>query len=436
MTSSVPMPPAPVRNERPARPGHLGFDRLEPDIRARLSAALKLPAAQQPRWPDEGALRLATATLAQARPVVDPAEIDVLSARLADVARGRAFLLQGGDCAETFEGNTDAHVRRNVHLVLRMGVLLARHAGLPIVHIGRIAGQYAKPRSADTDVAGLPTYRGDAVNSLAPEVAERVPDPARMVRAHANAGATMEVVHSVVGVTSACDAVSGDPRPAPAFYSGHEALLLDYESALVRADARGRAYATSAHFLWIGERTRQLDGAHIAFAELMANPIGLKIGPSTTPQAAVEYVERLDPRYQPGRVTLVPRMGNEKIREILPAIVEKVAASGHEVVWQCDPMHGNTHQSPTGYKTRHFDRIVNEVRGFFEIHRGLGTYPGGIHLELTGDDVTECLGGAQEVSDTDLPIRYETACDPRLNARQSMELAFLVAEMMGNRPSG
>jgi 3-deoxy-7-phosphoheptulonate synthase len=216
-------------------------------------------------------------------------------------------------------------------------------------------------------------------------------------------------------------------------FASHEALLLDYERALLRLDApgpEGKLYDLSSHFLWIGERTRQLDGAHIAFAELLANPIGLKIGPGTTPEQAVEYVERLDPQRVPGRLTLISRMGNGRVRDVLPPIVEKVTASGHQVIWQCDPMHGNTHESSTGYKTRHFDRIVDEVQGFFEVHRRLGTHPGGIHVELTGEDVTECLGGAQDISDTDLAGRYETACDPRLNTQQSLELAFLVAEML------
>ncbi len=218
------------------------------------------------------------------------------------------------------------------------------------------------------------------------------------------------------------------------FYASHEALLMDYERAMLRLDRRDpenpRLYDLSAHFLWIGERTRQLDGAHIAFAELLANPIGLKIGPSTTPELAVEYVERLDPGNHPGRLTLVSRMGNGRVRDVLPAIVEKVEASGHKVIWQCDPMHGNTVESTSGYKTRHFDRIVDEVQGFFEVHGSLGTHPGGIHVEVTGEDVTECLGGAQEISDADLSGRYETACDPRLNTQQALELAFLIAEML------
>lgn len=220
-------------------------------------------------------------------------------------------------------------------------------------------------------------------------------------------------------------------------FASHEALVLDYERAMLRmdmgdpaADGPPRLYDLSAHYVWIGERTRQLDGAHVAFAEVIANPIGVKIGPTTSPELAVEYVERLDPNNEPGRLTLVSRMGNHKVRDVLPGIIEKVQASGHRVIWQCDPMHGNTHESSTGYKTRHFDRIVDEVQGFFEVHRALGTHPGGMHVEITGENVTECLGGAQDISDSDLSGRYETACDPRLNTQQSLELAFLVAEML------
>jgi 3-deoxy-7-phosphoheptulonate synthase len=291
-----------------------------------------------------------------------------------------------------------------------------------------------------------------------------------MIRAYANAGAAMNLLRALTGAgladlhrvhdwnrdfvrtspageryealageidrglrfMSACG-VTDQSLHGTEIFASHEALLLDYERALLRLDTTGdqpRLYDLSSHFVWIGERTRQLDGAHIAFAELLANPIGLKIGPSTSPEMAVEYVERLDPRGEPGRLTLISRMGNQKVRDVLPAIVEKVEASGHKVIWQCDPMHGNTHESSTGYKTRHFDRIVDEVQGFFEVHRRLGTHPGGIHIELTGEDVTECLGGAQEISDADLAGRYETACDPRLNTQQSLELAFLVAEML------
>ncbi|MFD4639761.1 3-deoxy-7-phosphoheptulonate synthase class II [Lentzea sp. NPDC058436] len=463
MTTTVPtLAHAPAWTGTTTRP-HL--NPLRPDVQAGLVAALDLPAAQQPTWPDEGALRAASAELAEALPVVTPAEINTLTARLADVANGSAFLLQGGDCAETFDGNTEAHLRGNVRTMVRMSTVLGYHGGVPVVHLGRIAGQYAKPRSSDTDEHGLPSYRGDAVNAFAATAQGRVPDPDRMVRAYRNACATMNMVRAVAGTSSMRGAHQsnepflapamaggrytamaaemdrglafmnafgspGDLARAPEFFAGHEALLLDYEAALVRADDSGSAYGTSGHFLWIGERTRDLGGAHIAFAEHLSNPIGVKLGPSTTPEQALEYVERLDPRHEPGRLTLITRMGNGLVREALPPIVERVEASGHKVVWQCDPMHGNTQGSASGHKTRHFDRVVDEVQGFFEVHRALGTHPGGVHLELTGDDVTECLGGAGRISEADLPRRYETACDPRLNAEQSVELAFLIAEML------
>jgi 3-deoxy-7-phosphoheptulonate synthase len=251
------------------------------------------------------------------------------------------------------------------------------------------------------------------------------------------AGARYEALASEIDrglkFMSACGVADRNLQTAE-IYASHEALVLDYERAMLRLsdeeDGAPQLYDLSAHYLWIGDRTRQLDGAHIALAEVIANPIGVKIGPTTTPDQAVEYVERLDPHNKPGRLTLVSRLGNNKVRDLLPPIIEKVQASGHRVIWQCDPMHGNTHESSTGYKTRHFDRIVDEVQGFFEVHRALGTYPGGIHVEITGEDVTECLGGAQDISDTDLSGRYETACDPRLNTQQSLELAFLVAEML------
>ncbi|PRC44222.1 3-deoxy-7-phosphoheptulonate synthase class II, partial [Mycobacterium sp. ITM-2017-0098] len=301
--------------------------------------------------------------------------------------------------------------------------------------------------------------------------AVREHDASRLVRAYANASAAMNLVRALTSSGMASlqkvhdwnrefvrtspagaryEALAGEIDRGLRFmsacgvddrnlqtaeiYASHEALVLDYERAMLRMDAEAvggpKLYDLSAHYVWIGERTRQLDGAHVAFAEVIANPIGVKIGPTTSPELAVEYVERLDPRNEAGRLTLVSRMGNHKVRDVLPAIIEKVQASGHQVIWQCDPMHGNTHESSTGYKTRHFDRIVDEVQGFFEVHHSLGTHPGGIHVEITGENVTECLGGAQDISDTDLAGRYETACDPRLNTQQSLELAFLVAEML------
>ncbi len=426
----------------------------------------ELPAAQQPSWPDRGALESVLTTLATVPPIVAPSEVDQLRGRLAEVAQGRAFLLQGGDCAETFDLNTDAHLQSTTRTLLQMAVVLTYGASVPVVKVGRIAGQYAKPRSSELDALGLPSYRGDMINSLEPVPEKRVHDPSRLVRAYANAAAAMNMIRAYARGGMADlhavhdwnkDFVASSPAGvryeviareidrALAFmracgvddtalrgvelYNSHEGLVLDYERALVRVH-EGRAYASSAHFVWIGERTRQLDGAHVEFMSRIANPIGVKIGPSTTPEQATELVERLDPDGVPGRLTMISRMGNGKIRDVLPAIVEKVTASGHLVVWQCDPMHGNTHESPTGYKTRHFDRVVDEVLGFFDVHRALGTWPGGIHVELTGEDVTECLGGAMEISDADLNSRYETACDPRLNTGQSLELAFLVAEML------
>lgn len=397
------------------------------ELPARLEGALGRPAAQQPEWPDPGLVVRVRAVLENASPLATPGEVDRLRSRLTAVARGNAFVLQGGDCAETFAENTASRVHATVHTMRRVARILAGAAGMHVVTLGRVAGQYAKPRSSPFEAGGLPAYRGDMINAVEPTPQARVPDPMRMLRAYANAAATMNVLRSLRGAE---------------YYASHEALLLDYERAMLRVDTREvdareisdppRVYDLSAHLLWIGERTRQLDGAHIAFAQLIANPIGLKLGPGTTPEQAVEYVERLDPAGVPGRLTLISRMGNGRIRDLLPPIVEKVTASGRQVIWQCDPMHGNTVTSTTGYKTRHFDRIVDEVRGFFEVHHALGTHPGGLHLELTGEAVTECVGGAENIREDDLPSRYTTACDPRLNPQQSLELAFLVAEMFHN----
>ncbi|WP_320065558.1 3-deoxy-7-phosphoheptulonate synthase class II [Micromonospora sp. RTGN7] len=407
----------------PQRPADTGgpahapcpVDRL---LARRLNEALARSAAQQPCWPHLERAGAVIEQLHQADPIVAPDETARLSDLLASVAHGEAFLLQGGDCAETFADNTESHLRANLRILLQMAAVLTHAAGLPVVKIARMAGQYAKPRSNAVDALGLPVYRGDIINSAEPTPVARTPDPQRMLRAHAHAAGAMDVVRRLC---------------ASGVYVSHEMLLLDYERAVLWADASGpepRLASGLAHFLWIGERTRQLDGAHVAFAELLSNPIGLKIGPSVTPELAVEYVERLDPHCTPGRLTLVSRMGHGLVREVLPPIVEKVKASGHQVVWQCDPMHGNTRAAGNGYKTRHFDHVVDEVAGFFEVHREIGTHPGGIHVEVTGEDVTECLGGSSAVAETDLPTRYRTACDPRLNAEQSVELAFCVAEML------
>jgi 3-deoxy-7-phosphoheptulonate synthase len=443
---------------------------LPGELRTRLDEALASPAAQQPTWPDPEAVRNVRTVLESVPPISVPAEVDRLSDQLGAVARGEAFLLQGGDCAETFADNTEPHIRGNIRTLLQMAVVLTYGSSMPVVKMGRVAGQYAKPRSNPTDALGLASYRGDMVNSLLVDPEARVHDPSRLIRAYANSAATMNLVRALTSAgmadlhkvhdwnkdfvlsspagaryealaaeidrglrfMSACG-VNDSSLHGTEIFASHEALVLDYERAMLRLDSSrdpARLYDLSAHFLWVGERTRQLDGAHVAFAGLLSNPIGLKIGPTTMPEQAVEYVERLDPQNTPGRLTLISRMGSAKVREVLPAIVEKVTASGHKVIWQCDPMHGNTVESSTGYKTRHFDRVVDEVQGFFEVHHALGTHPGGIHVEITGEAVTECLGGAQDISDADLSGRYETACDPRLNTQQSLELAFLVAEML------
>jgi 3-deoxy-7-phosphoheptulonate synthase len=426
------------------------------------------PAAQQPAWPDRGALAEAAATLATYPPLVVPHEVDQLQARLAAVARGEAFLLQGGACAETFATATEEELRGTVKTLLQMAIVLTYGASMPVVKLGRIAGQYAKPRSSDLDAAGLPSYRGDMVNSFEPDPAARVPDPRRLLQAYAAASATLNLVRAYATggladlhlvhdwnkdfvrrspVGQRYEAMATEIERALAFmracgvadseaalrgvelFASHEALILDYEDALTR-DIEGRAYDLSAHLVWVGERTRQLDGAHVAFAAAVANPVGLKVGPTADPGDIVALLDRLDPDHRTGKVTVITRMGAGTVRSALPPLLAKVTASGHQVVWACDPMHGNTVESAYGYKTRHFDQIVDEVQGFFEAHRAQGTHPGGIHVELTGADVTECLGGGQRIEHADLERRYETACDPRLNTQQALELAFLVAEML------
>ncbi|MER7187521.1 3-deoxy-7-phosphoheptulonate synthase class II [Streptomyces hyaluromycini] len=374
----------------------------------RVAAVLGRPAAQQPPWPDAGRLRSVSAFLATLPPLVTPDEIRALRRQTARVAQGEAFLLQGGDCAETFDA-TREHIAGNAATLLRMAAVVTEGAGLPVVPVGRLAGQYAKPRSDSVDGLGLPVYRGDIVNAAAPDPRQRVPDPVRMIEAYRTARATLDQLRG---------------GRFGAVHTSHEALLLDYERAQLMADpADGRLYGGSAHFLWIGERTRQPDGAHVALAELLANPVGIKLGPGTTPELAAEYAERLDPHGEPGRLTLICRMGSDRVCDTLPALVERVAATGRQVVWMCDPMHGNTRVSAMGYKTRHFDDVVEELAGFFEVHRALGTHPGGVHLEFTGDRVTECLGGPRGVTETGLSGRYESTCDPRLNAEQALELA-------------
>ncbi len=426
-----------------------------------------LPREQMPPWEDMNAVAEVCTVLSTVPTIVAPYEVDDLRARLAMVCEGRAFVLQGGDCAETFADNTEAHLLANARTLLQMAVVLTYGASLPVVKVARVAGQYTKPRTSPLDSLGLPAYRGDMINSLEATPAARVADPQRMIRAYANASSAMNMLRAYLGggmadlhavhdwnkgfvVTSrageryealaqeidralafirACGMTEDNALRTVTLYCSHEALALEYDRALTRV-AGNQAYGLSAHFLWIGERTRKIDGAHIDYISRIANPIGVKLGPETSPDDAIALAEKLNPENIPGRLTMVSRMGNQRVRDVLPPIVEKVTAAGCKVVWQCDPMHGNTHESSNGYKTRHFDRIVDEVLGYFEVHRELGSHPGGLHVELTGEDVTECLGGAQAIEDADLPGRYETACDPRLNTQQSVELAFLVAEML------
>ncbi|MDQ6849294.1 MAG: 3-deoxy-7-phosphoheptulonate synthase class II [Actinomycetota bacterium] len=435
---------------------------LDPDDLG-LDAWRQLPARQQPIWPDQTMLRESALTLAGMPPLVVASEVDQLRERLAAVARGEAFLLQGGDCAETFQTSSQSDIAGKVRVLLQMAVVLTYGASMPVVKLGRIAGQYAKPRSSELDATGQPSYRGDMVNELA---GDRTPDPRRILRAYSTAASTLNLLRAYAGGGLASldrvhawntafarttatgyryEKLAGEIDRAVRFmracgvhdsalegvelYAGHEALILEYERALTRLED-GRAYDLSGHFVWVGERTRQLDGAHLDFVSRIANPIGVKLGPTTTPEFAAELVERLDPDGLPGRLTLITRMSNALVRDRLPAVVEKVQSTGHLVVWQCDPMHGNTEETADGVKTRHLDRILDEVDGFFDVHAALGTHPGGVHVELTGDDVTECLGGTAELTAADLARRYETACDPRLNIEQSLELAFRVAERL------
>jgi 3-deoxy-7-phosphoheptulonate synthase len=426
------------------------------------------PALQQPQWPDRDRLEAVARSLEALPPLVLAAECDQLKDRLAAVARGEAFLLQGGDCAETFAGSTADSIRGKFQTLLQMAVVLTYAASVPVVKIGRMAGQFGKPRSAATEVRDgveLPVYRGDAVNGIEFNAADRTPDPERLLEAYHCASATLNLCRSLASggfadlrqvhawnqdfvagspagqryeqladdidrAITFMHACGADPREfrAVEFYSSHEALLLDYERPLTRIDTRnGQAYDLSAHLLWIGERTRDPRGAHVEFASQIRNPIAVKVGPNGCAEDVLELAEILDPGEEPGRLTVTTRMGARRIREALPPLVEKVSASRAPVVWVCDPMHGNTVESASGMKTRNFDDVLDEVAGFFEVHRALGTHPGGIHIEFTGDDVTECIGGGHHIAESDLSYRYETTCDPRLNRSQSLDLAFRVA---------
>jgi 3-deoxy-7-phosphoheptulonate synthase len=437
-----------------------------------LDAWRRLPAAQQPEWPDPAQVRAVTAELAEQPPLVFAGECDQLREKLAAVAAGEAFLLQGGDCAETFSGATVDAVRDKIETLLQMALVLTYAASVPVVKIGRIAGQFAKPRSRPTesrDGVELPAYRGDAVNDFEFTPDARRPDPARLLRAYNSAAVTLNLcrafahggyadlhqahawnqdfvaqspagqryeqiageIDRALAFMKACGADSEELHGVE-FYSSHEALLLEYERALTRIDGRTAVpYDLSAHLVWIGERTRDPDGAHVEFCRQIHNPIGVKLGPTASPDDAVALVERLNPGREPGRLTFITRLGAGKVREVLPPLVEKITEQGAPVAWVCDPMHGNTFETASGHKTRRLDHVLDEVAGFFEVHRALGTHPGGIHVEFTGDDVTECIGGGHEIAEDELQDRYETACDPRLNRRQALDLAFMVAEMYG-----
>jgi len=395
-------------------------------------------------------------------------EVDILRERLARAARGEAFLLQGGDCAETFAGATAEAIRNRVKTILQMAVVLTYGASMPIVKMGRMAGQFAKPRSSDTETRGeitLPAYRGDIVNGYDFTPESREADPRRLVQGYHTAASTLNLIraftqggfadlrqvhswnrgfasnpanHRYEKLANEIDkairfmlaaGADFDELKRVEFYSSHEGLLMDYERPMTRIDSRnGTPVNTSAHFVWIGERTRALDGAHVDYFSRIRNPIGVKLGPTTTATDLEKLIDKLDPNREPGRLTFVARMGSGKVRDALPPLLEATKTMDANPLWISDPMHGNGMTTPTGYKTRRFDDIVDEVKGFFEAHRASGTHPGGIHIELTGDDVTECLGGSEQIDEADLATRYESLCDPRLNHMQSLELAFLVAE--------
>ena len=425
-----------------------------------------------PAYQDEAGLNRVEKTLGDYPPLVFAGEARALTAALADVAEGKAFLLQGGDCAESFAEFHPDSIRDTFRVLLQMAVILTFGGALPVVKVGRMAGQFAKPRSSDSETVGdksLPSYRGDIINGFDFEETQRVPSPDRMLQAYNQSAATLNLlrafaqggyadltkVHqwnlSFVDKSPASEryedlanrideamqfmracGVTAESAPAlreTDFYTSHEALLLPYEQALTRVDSiTGDWYDVSAHFLWVGDRTRQADHAHVEFLRGIKNPIGMKVGPSSEPDDLIRLIDTLNPDNTPGRLTLIARMGADKVGDMLPALVRRVGAEGRSVVWSCDPMHGNTIKSSSGYKTRPFDRILAEVERFFDVHRAEGSHPGGVHFELTGKDVTECTGGAYQITDELLAERYHTACDPRLNADQALELAFLIAE--------
>ena len=432
------------------------------------------PIKQMPTYADREKLAAVEQRLASYPPLVFAGEARRLRAALADVAAGNGFLLQGGDCAESFAEFHPNTIRDTFRVLLQMAVILTFGGATPVVKVGRMAGQFAKPRSADMetmDGVELPSYRGDIINGFDFESASREPDPDRMVQAYNQSAATLNLLRALaqggyadlhkvhqwtlgfverspageryrdlagrldetLAFMAACG-ITAETTPQireTDFFTSHEALLLPYEQALTRVDSTtGEWYDVSAHLLWIGDRTRQPDHGHVEFLRGVKNPVGLKVGPTTDPDELIRLIDILNPANEPGRLTLISRMGHEKVEALLPALIRRVRGEGRVVVWSCDPMHGNTVKSPSGYKTRPFDRVLAEVRGFFAVHRGEGTHAGGVHLELTGQDVTECTGGAQAITDQSLSSRYHTHCDPRLNASQSIELAFLIAEQL------
>ena len=431
-------------------------------------------ASQVPEYPDLAALGRVETELRRYPPLVFAGEARKLKAHLANVAEGKAFLLQGGDCAESFAEFTADNIRDTFRVILQMAVVLTFGASMPVVKVGRLAGQFAKPRTQPSERRGdveLPAYRGDIVNGIEFTPEARIPDPQRQVRAYSQSAATLNLLRAfatggyadlhrvhrwtlgfvdsspvaakfrdladrtteALAFMEACgiDSQSFQGLRETEFYTSHEALLLGYEEALTRVDSTsGDWYDTSAHMLWVGDRTRDLDGSHIEFLRGISNPVACKVGPSTKADSLVRLTEILNPSNESGRLTLITRFGAGKVHDHLPALVRAITRAGRKVTWVCDPMHGNTQVSDSGYKTRAFDRILSEVRDFFSVHRAEGTIPGGVHFELTGQDVTECLGGAQEITESSLSDRYHTHCDPRLNASQSLELAFLMAEML------
>ena len=429
------------------------------------------PVRQQPAYHDAGQLAAVEGRLRSFPPLVFAGEARELRRQLGEVAAGRGFMLQGGDCAESFAEFHADYIRDSLRVLLQMSAVLAFGAGTPVVKVGRMAGQFAKPRSSDTEREGdveLPSYRGDIVNGAAFTAEARRPDPERQIRAYSQSAATLNLLRALcdggyaalnrvhahnldfvaqsaqgkhyqevadriteaLAFMAACG-VTEATTPAMAstkLYTSHEALLLGYEEALTRTDSTsGECYNTAVHLPWIGDRTRELDGAHVEYMRGIANPVGLKAGPTMAADDLLRLCAALNPRNEPGRLTIIARMGHERVGSCLPALIRAVQREGASVVWSCDPMHGNTVRAASGYKTRPFRQIMAEIDGFFDVHRAEGSHPGGIHIEMTGQNVTECTGGAQAITDAGLSTRYQTQCDPRLNAQQSLEVAFLVA---------